>query len=190
MRNETTDRHQQSISFFLNNERKESLEISNHSRSPSRVVNGVKIYNFSDIDSYRRIHRPLLNEEKKNHIKEKLNLEKEVLNRVNKRSKNHQQMVYYRYNPFDKKAAVGHSKSEMKLEPEEEERIDIKKHDIVTGINNLKKKTLDNSKHSASLIKLKDNTERLSRFAQQNILEKKKSVQIIRRPSVSNIEKK
>lgn len=99
-------------------------------------------------------------------------------------------MVYYRYNPFDKKAAIGHSKSEMKLEPEEEERIDIKKHDIVTGINNLKKKTLDNSKHSASLIKLKDNTERLSRFAQQNILEKKKSVQIIRRPSVSNIEKK
>lgn len=99
------------MTFFLNRERKESFDVSDRSKSPSRVVNGIRLYNFSDIDSYRRINRPILNEQKKKHIKEKLNLEKETQNKVNKRKKYHQEFVDYRYNPFDKKTTVGHSKS-------------------------------------------------------------------------------
>lgn len=70
MKKNTQDSHQRSsISFYLNKERKDSLSISNHSKSPSRQVNGVKLYNFSDMNSYRKINKPFLNEEKKNHIK-------------------------------------------------------------------------------------------------------------------------
>lgn len=62
------DRHQQSsISFYQ--PRKDSMSISNRSKSPTKTVNGIRIYNFSDIESYRKIHGPLLNEDKKKHIK-------------------------------------------------------------------------------------------------------------------------
>lgn len=60
--------HQRSL-FDLR--RNLSQEIS-QSRSPVRNLSGIKLYNFSKIDSYGKIQKPFLNDEKKQNIQWRL----------------------------------------------------------------------------------------------------------------------
>lgn len=58
------DRHQFSqVSYNRSTSR--DLSTGSVSKSPSKVVKGVRLYNFSDIDSYKKIHKPFLNNDKR-----------------------------------------------------------------------------------------------------------------------------
>jgi hypothetical protein len=63
-----------SISAISNFKENKNTNNSNKSKSPKRFINGVKLFNFSEIDSYKHINKPYLNNVKKEHIKNKLDL--------------------------------------------------------------------------------------------------------------------
>ncbi len=60
--NRSTVRHNKSA--ILHEASRDKFKITSLSRSPVRVVNGIKLFNFSDIDSYRLINKPYLNNQK------------------------------------------------------------------------------------------------------------------------------
>jgi hypothetical protein len=67
----------------------------------------------------------------------------------------------------------------------EEDPLEIKRHGIVTGINNIKQKNLNRSKHSASLIKLRDDAEHLSTLLKKQTINASKSTKMFRKPSIT-----
>jgi hypothetical protein len=69
-------------------------------KSGNRSMSGIKLYNFSEIDSYRHINRPFLNEKKKEHIKSRLDLEKTSEAKVLDRFKFNNLFLPYDYNPL------------------------------------------------------------------------------------------
>jgi hypothetical protein len=77
------------------------------------VVKGVKLYNFSEISSYKNINRPYLNDVKKEHIKNKLDLEKSTETRVARRIKKNEMFISYSQNPFI--VLPRHSKSQAAI---------------------------------------------------------------------------
>lgn len=58
------DRHQFS-QVSWNRSTSRDLSTSSINKSPSRIVKGIKLYNFSDLESYKKIHKPLFNNDKK-----------------------------------------------------------------------------------------------------------------------------
>ncbi len=89
-------------SISTNNNLKENKNTNNWNRnkSPQRLVNGVRLYNFSEIESYKHINKPHLNEMKKEHIKNKLDLEKSTEIRLAHRVKKNEMFISYARNPF------------------------------------------------------------------------------------------
>jgi hypothetical protein len=87
MKNIANRHERSSISFNRETDRRSSLSLSNHSKSPSKNIKGVRVYNFSNINSYGKITRPFLNQDKYSEIKEKLDLEKEAIGRTKERNK-------------------------------------------------------------------------------------------------------
>lgn len=68
MMNKQTSYHQKSM-FQINRSTSQDGSIS---KSPTKNVSGIKVYNFSNIDSYGKIQKPFLNEEKKKNLQWRL----------------------------------------------------------------------------------------------------------------------
>ena len=60
--NRSTVKHNKSA--ILHEPSRDKFRVMSSSRSPVRMVNGIKLFNFSDIDSYRKINKPYLNNQK------------------------------------------------------------------------------------------------------------------------------
>ena len=54
----------QNKSAILHEASRDKHRVMSSSRSPVKIVNGIKLFNFSDIDSYRLINKPYLNNQK------------------------------------------------------------------------------------------------------------------------------
>ena len=83
------------------------------------MLKGIKLYNFSEIDSYRQIHQPSLHQDRRISIEEHLDFKKLAERKANKRMKQGKHFVNFDQNPFDINQT--HSKSAMNfrhLEPE------------------------------------------------------------------------
>lgn len=89
-----------SISTISNIKENKNRSNYNRNKSPQRLINGVKLYNFSEIESYKHISKPYLNEMKKEHIKNKLDLEKFTDMRLAQRVKKNDMFISYARNPF------------------------------------------------------------------------------------------
>lgn len=72
--NRSSIRHNKSA--ILIDPSRDKLRVVSSSKSPVKVVNGIRIFDFSNIDSYRMINKPYLNSQKSEMIKTKLDLEK------------------------------------------------------------------------------------------------------------------
>ena len=70
----------------------------NKNHKPKSV--GIKLYNFSEITSYRKIRGPFLPQGKKEMIMEKLEMDKQINKRAAARMKSGASFVNIRYNPF------------------------------------------------------------------------------------------
>lgn len=70
--NRSNIRHNKSA--ILHEPSNEKFHILSSSKSPVKIIKGIKLFNFSNIDSYRMINKPYLNSQKSEMIKTKLDL--------------------------------------------------------------------------------------------------------------------
>lgn len=135
-----------SISTITNLKENKNTNNSNRTKSPQRVVNGVKLYNFSELQSYKHINKPYLNEMKKEHIKNKLDLEKSTEMRLAHRVKKNDMFISYTRNPF----MISHQRSKSQNVIQTEDQI-INNRNIIDEINQLKAKRINREIESKEL---------------------------------------
>lgn len=128
-------------------------------------MNGVRLYNFSEIDSYKHINKPYLNNLKKEHIKNKLDLEKSTEIRVAKRVKRNEMFISYGRNPFT--ADDRHSKSAVLIPAGEEQS--IHNRTIIESINNLNLKRFNRHIESKELDEIQYGAHNLSALVQRQL---------------------
>jgi hypothetical protein len=124
------------ISTNSNLKENKNTNNSNRNKSPQRLVNGVKLYNFSEIESYKHINKPYLNEMKKEHIKNKLDLEKSTETRLAHRVKKNNMFISYARNPF--MITNRRSKSQTVIQAEDQNN----NRSIIDEINQLNTKRI------------------------------------------------
>jgi hypothetical protein len=124
-------------------------------------VNGVKLFNFSDLDSYRHINKPYLNEVKKEHIKNKLDLEKSTETRVARRIKRDEMFISYARNPFV--VTHRHSKSQTAMIADDPS---LSNRTIIEEINNLKRKRINREIESRGLDEIQFHAHNMSSLMQ------------------------
>jgi hypothetical protein len=127
-----------SISTISNLKENKNTNNSSRNKSPQRLINGVKLYNFSEIESYRHINRPYLNEMKKEHIKNKLDLEKSTEMRLAYRVKKNDMFICYTRNPF----MIVHKRSKSQHAIHNEDQT-INNRTIIDEINQLNTKRIN-----------------------------------------------
>ena len=152
------------INLFRDTSR--DLSVGSKSKSPSRVVKGIKLYNFSQIDSYRQIHQPSLQQDRRVSIEQQLDFKKSAEMKANKMIKKGKCFVRFDHNPFD--GNHPHSKSAIIFRPQEPERAKSSRN-IVHELNNLKYKNLRKQQISASLSKYKQEATRQSNLKMNDI---------------------